>query len=131
MDDCVSCEKDYVSNSRGACDYECHKEWKFGEYLDIKNGSWQKRLIVKSLLECGDEILNTTETSHDNKKETCQKNNCLIYTISLLIIFTLSFIILLIFITMEQDIVKNKRTSYHINISNIKMGNNFKDIRKI
>ena len=42
------------------CDYECNKACKIDEYLDTKNCSCKKRLIGKLLLECKDEILNTT-----------------------------------------------------------------------
>ena len=45
-----------------------------------------KRLFGKLVLECEDEILNTTESSLDDKKVTCGKSNFLIHTISLVII---------------------------------------------
>ena len=48
-----------------------------------------KRLFGKLVLECEDEILNTTESSLDDKKVTCGKSNFLIHTISLVIIFLL------------------------------------------
>ena len=68
------------------CDYECNKAQKVSEYLDIKNCSCEKRLVGKLVLECEDEILNTTETLFNDNKVASAKNNCLIYTISLLII---------------------------------------------
>ena len=37
--------------------------------LNIKSCSCEKRLFVKLVLALDDEILNTTETSHLNKKE--------------------------------------------------------------
>ena len=64
------------------CDCECNKASEIGEYLEIKNCLWEKRLIRKLVLEKEDEILNTTETSLDDKKVTCEKINCLIHTIS-------------------------------------------------
>ena len=45
------------------CNCECNKVRKIGEYLDIKNCSYKKRLSGKLVLACEDEILNTTETS--------------------------------------------------------------------
>ena len=44
------------------CDCECNKAYKIDEYLDIKNCSCKKSLIVKLVLECEDEILSTTRT---------------------------------------------------------------------
>ena len=38
------------------------------------------------MLECEDEILNTTENLLNDKKVACTKRNCLIYTISLTVI---------------------------------------------
>ena len=68
------------------CDFECNKACKIDNYLGIKNCSCEKRLISKLVLECEDEILNATENSIDDKKVTCKKYNCLIQTISLVII---------------------------------------------
>ena len=47
-----------------------------------------KVLFDKLALECEDEILNTTETLHDNKAAICG-SNCHFQTISLVIICTL------------------------------------------
>ena len=66
------------------CACECNKACKIDEYLDTKIFSCETRLIGKLVLRCEDEILNTTETSLDDKKVTC-KENCLIHTISLMI----------------------------------------------
>ena len=63
------------------CDCEYNKACKIYEYLDIKNCSCKKRLISKLVLACDNKILNTTETSLDNKNITCEKNNCFIHTI--------------------------------------------------
>ena len=46
----------------------------------------EKHLIGKSVLKCYGEILNTTEAFIDYKKVTSEKRNCLIHTISLVII---------------------------------------------
>ena len=50
------------------CDCECNKACKIDEYLGIKNCSCEKNLIGKLLLECEDEILNSTRTLHNDKK---------------------------------------------------------------
>ena len=75
--------------------YWCIKAYKTDEYLDIKNCSHKKRLIVQLLLEWDNEILNTTKTSLDDKNESCERNNCLIHKISL---------VLLVAITITQKI---------------------------
>ena len=48
--------------------------------MNQKNCSCEKRLIGKLVLECEDEILNTTETLLNDKKVACARNNCLIHT---------------------------------------------------
>ena len=68
------------------CACECNKACKIDEYLDTKNWLCKKLLISKLVLECEDETFNTTETSLDDKKVTCEKSDCLIHTISLIII---------------------------------------------
>ena len=79
-----SCINDYIQNP-SACDCECHTGCKFGEYLDIENCSCEKCLFDKLVLTCEYEILNTTETPLNNKIAIFE-NNCLIHTISLVII---------------------------------------------
>ena len=74
------------------CDCECNKPCKIDYYLDIEHCLCKKHLIGKLVLECEDEILNTSEASLEDKKVTCEKNNCLIYTISLVIIVFLSLV---------------------------------------
>ena len=39
----------------------------------------QKCLFCLLVLAYGNEILNTTETSLDDKNETCEKYNCLVH----------------------------------------------------
>ena len=60
-----SCEKGYMWNP-STCDSECNNACKIDEHLDTKNNI--KRLIGKLVLGCEDKILNTTETSPDDKK---------------------------------------------------------------
>ena len=76
------------------CDSESNKACKIEEYLDTKNCSYEKLLFGKLVLACEDEILNTIETSLDDKKVTCKENNCLIHTISLIIINNYIFVII-------------------------------------
>ena len=76
-------------------DCECNKACKIDK-IDIKNCSCEKYLFGELILACEDEILNTTETSLDDEKVTCKKNNCLIHTISLAILWLLVLVIVLI-----------------------------------
>ena len=50
------------------CDCQCNKACRIDKYLDIENCSWKKHLFGKLVLAYEDEILNTTETSPDEKK---------------------------------------------------------------
>ena len=52
---------------------KCNKTCKIDDYLDIKNCSCKKFLIGKLVLERADEILETTETSFDDKKSNIWK----------------------------------------------------------
>ena len=83
------------------CYRKCSEAFKTDKYLDIKSFSCKKCLFGKLVLACEDEIFNTTETSVDNKKSTYEKGNCLIHTISLIIICLLSLFLacLLVVIT--------------------------------
>ena len=67
-------------------DFECNKACKIDKYLDIKKCLCEKRLIDKLVLVCEDEILNATEASLDDRKVTREKINCLIHTVSLVVI---------------------------------------------
>ena len=77
------------------CHCGSNKTRKIFEYLDIKNVSGEKYLFDKLGLTCGDEILNITTASLNRKKITCEKNNCLILTIYVVIIHLLLLIVLL------------------------------------
>ena len=72
--------------STSTCHCKCNKVGKIDEYLDIKNCSCEKRLIVRFVLACVHEILNKPGTSLDDEKVICEKHNCLFNTISLVII---------------------------------------------
>ena len=80
LDDWLFCKNDYMRNP-STCDCKCNKACKIDEYLYIKNCSSEKRLIGKLVLECEDEILNTTGTLLNDKKVACPKSNYLIHTI--------------------------------------------------
>ena len=77
-------------------------------YVDTKNCSCEKHLFVKLVSPCEGEILNTTETSSDDKKDDKkhpQKSNSLIQTIRSIIISLLFLaVILLVVITIVQEI---------------------------
>ena len=45
-----------------ACECECDKSYNFDEYLDYASCKCGKKLIDKLVLQCEDEILNTTDT---------------------------------------------------------------------
>ena len=93
---------------------ECNKVCESDEYLIIKNCSWAKPLIDKVLLTYGNEILNTAKASLDDKSVTCKISNCLIHTISLVIICLL--ILVAVFIScffIIQNIDQNKNIYYH------------------
>ena len=45
-----------IAHNPSACDCECNKACKFGEYSDIKNCSYEKRLFGKLVLACEDEV---------------------------------------------------------------------------
>ena len=64
------------------CDCRCDMTCKIDKYLDIKNCLCKKLLTGKLVLECEDEILNTTETVLKDKKVKCRKNNCRVHMIS-------------------------------------------------
>ena len=68
--------------------------------------TFEKRLFGKLVLVFEDEILNKTEASLVDKKVICEKNNCLIYTISLIIICILLLVVIsiVVVITIMQNI---------------------------
>ena len=73
---------------------ECDKSCDVAEYLDYANSRCRKRLN-KLVLECEDEMLNTTDTiSIADKKVKC-KNNCLIY-ITIIVLSIMCLILLAI-----------------------------------
>ena len=54
-------------------DCKCNRTSKIDEYLYLENCLCRERLISKLVLEGQNEILNTTETSPDDKKVICNK----------------------------------------------------------
>ena len=61
------CRSDHMWNPSN-CDCECSKACKIDEYLDTKTCSCEKQLTGNIVLECEDEMLNTIETSLNDKK---------------------------------------------------------------
>ena len=84
-DDWSLCRYDFMWDA-SAYDYEYCKACEIAEYLHNKHYSCEKGPIGKLVLECEDEILNATEALLDGKKWTYEQINCLIQTISLVII---------------------------------------------
>ena len=89
LDDGSSCINNYIWNL-STCDWGFNKACKIDEYLDIKNCSCKKCLLVKLVL---DKVLNTTETLLVDKNVTCENHNCLFYNIPFVIICLLLVII--------------------------------------
>ena len=77
-DDWGSCKDDFMLNP-STC--ECNKACKIDKYLDPKSCSCEIWLFGKLVLACGDEVLNTTNNSLDDKKATYEKSNCLIHIV--------------------------------------------------
>ena len=69
-----------------------NKGYKIDEYLDIKIYLCEKHLLSKLVLACEDEIVSTTETSLVDKKVTCEKKNCPIHMVLLVIISLLQLV---------------------------------------
>ena len=65
--------------NHSTCDCDCNEAWKIDEYLETKNCSCKKRLISKLVLECEDEILNTSETLLTHKKAACAELIALLF----------------------------------------------------
>ena len=100
------------------CDGEYNKMCKIDEYLDTKNCSTGKHLFGNLVLACEGETLNTTETSLDYKKVSCEKiSNCLIYKALLLIISLLALVVICIsyFSYYYCTIKRIKRNSHYHN----------------
>ena len=62
--------------------------------MDTKNCSCKKCLLGKLVLECEDEILNTTGTLLNDENEAYANTNYLIHTISLVIICLLILVVI-------------------------------------
>ena len=67
LDNWGYCKNDYIWNP-GSCDFGCNQSCKTDKYLDVKNCSYENRLLGKLVLECQDKILNTFERSFDDTK---------------------------------------------------------------
>ena len=59
----------------------------------LKIAPAKKHLIGKLVLECEDEILNTTENLFNDRNVACAKSNCLIHTFLLVIICLLLLVV--------------------------------------
>ena len=63
-----SCIHDYISNP-SICNSDSNTACKIDEYLDTENCLCEKYLLHKLVLAREEEILNTTETSLNDKQE--------------------------------------------------------------
>ena len=99
-------------------------------YLDIKNCPCEKRLIRKLMLECEDEILNTSETLLDDKNITRKKSNCLIHTFLLIIICLVLLVV--IYVSCYFYYIKYQSKQKHLSpfqdTNNKSTGNDIKNI---
>ena len=66
------CDKGYAWNPSN-CECECDKSCDFGEYLDYENCKYRKRLAVKLVEECNENIdeAKLTETALFQHKNEC------------------------------------------------------------
>ena len=76
---------------------------KHAKLINIKNYTCEKRPIGKLVLECQDEILNTTETILNGKRVACSKSNCLINTILFVMICLLMLVINFVIQNFDQN----------------------------
>ena len=98
-----------------------------GILVDIKNCSWEKRLIGKLVLECEDEVLNTTETLLNDKNVAYAKSNSIIHTILLVITCLLLLVVICIncyfyyakYRPKQKDLSPLQYTSIKLDIKNI------------
>ena len=66
---------------------ESDKSCDFGEYLDYKNCTCEKRLVSKLVEECNETIDKEVEII-DNNKNKC--NSCIVYIVIFSIFFTIN-----------------------------------------
>ena len=80
------------------CECECDKSCDVGEYVDYANCKCRKRLTDKLVEECSKNI--DEKELHSNEINDYEKicNSCSVYTVLLIIFFTLSISISGIFI---------------------------------
>ena len=103
VNDWSSCKNDHIWNP-SSCDCEHNKACKIDLYLDIKNYCCEKN--GKLVLECEDEILNTTETLINDNKLACVKSNFLIHAVSLIIICSLLLVVICVNCFLYKILIK-------------------------
>ena len=101
-----------LNPSRWNCEY--NNACKIQEDLDTNNCSCKRFLVSKLPLECEVEILNRAETLLNDKKVTYAKSNCLIRTISLVIICLCLLVV--ICVNFYQRKYRPKKPFHDINI---------------
>ena len=110
-----SCKNHYMWNP-SKCGSEFNKACKIDEYLDIKNCSCKRHLNDKLVWGCKDETLNTTETLLKDEKVACSESNCLIHTISFVIIWLLLLVAICSSCYFYNIKYQSKRPFHDINI---------------
>ena len=80
--------------NRSACDCECNRACKVDKYLGIENCSLERNLFGKLVLECENQMSNTTETLLNERKVICEKSKCLPHAISLTIMGLLLLVVI-------------------------------------
>ena len=79
------CDKGFIWNPSN-CEFECDKVCEVGKYLDYENCNCRKRLVVKLVDECDQNIDEEVEIL-DKNKDKC--NSCILY----IVLFSIFFII--------------------------------------
>ena len=81
--------------------------------------TWNPTTYYCKALNATDEALNTTETSLDHKKVTFEKNNCVVYAMSLVLICLLSSVFFSIscYYTRLKIVWKKITTFFNLSVS--------------
>ena len=101
------CDKGFIWNT-SICEYECDKTCDIGEYLDYENCKCRKKLVDKLIDECTETIEEvklakiTPENENENKYSSCK-----VYTVSMIIVFTIFTGIAIYFVYYNWSLVKN------------------------
>ena len=115
LDGWGTCEKGYIWNP-SACDFVYNKACKIHKYLDTKKCFCEKHLIVKWVLVCEAELLNTTKNLINDKIAESAKNNCFVYTISSIVISFLLLVVICVTCYFYHTKYQSKQLFHNIKI---------------